>query len=385
MQITKTKPTVMYLVGTLEAGGLERFVARTALRAVQTGVFSPVVCCLRAKTGLFVQELEAAGVPVYGLASGWERSLQTLLRLGRLIRDLDVDLVHSQVNYSLLQQLFAVRWSGRAAFCVTQRNLYLRTGWARLRQDVQFHLLRLARVHYSANSQEGADHLATQVRVRSETIPVLPNGVYPIPDNPTMKVHLRRQFGCDGNEVVIGCVARIAEVKRPILFVEVISKLLALGAPVRAIWVGDGPERDTMNALIASLGLADKIVLTGVVKNVEDYLQAMDIFILLSVREGMPNAILEAMSAGRAIVATGVGGIPTLLDNGGAGLMVASPTPDNVVEKIKMLLDNPTLRVSMGNLARNRAQEMFGIERIFEDLSKYYYRVLSININDQHS
>src|SRR5688500_15556041 len=103
---------VLYLVGNLGAGGLERFVTRVSLRAKESVDFEPSVCCLAERSGIFVPVLEAAGVTVVQAPENWRRNRKSLSELGSMIHSLSVDIVHSQVNFSLWQQFSASRQGG---------------------------------------------------------------------------------------------------------------------------------------------------------------------------------------------------------------------------------------------------------------------------------
>ncbi|MCS6818688.1 MAG: hypothetical protein RMJ53_10890, partial [Chitinophagales bacterium] len=90
--------TVIFFTGNLHAGGLERFVTRVALAAVKTNAFYPIIVCLKKKEGIFLSELELNGITVLDAPLGWQRSVWSLLRLRRMIKDLHPAVVHSQVN-----------------------------------------------------------------------------------------------------------------------------------------------------------------------------------------------------------------------------------------------------------------------------------------------
>lgn len=366
---------VLFLVGSLEAGGLERHVTRMCLRAKLGGEFEPVVCCLSLRRGRFLSELEAAGVPVFEAPRGWARSPFALGRLASLIRQIAPQVVHSQVNFALAQQWVAVRSAGSPSMCVTERNCYPLAGLARLRRLFQFWFLRLMGVRYTANSEAVARHLAHQVHAAVNGIGVLPNGVDAITLDEDRRLQLRTELGWSEDDTGFAYVARMAAHKGHELFLRSIALLRDRGLSVRACLVGDGPERERLHALTEALKLSSVVTFTGIVTNVEDYLQAADAAVLLSGHEGMPNAVLEAMAAGKAVVCTPVGSVPELLDHGRAGLIVQNATPAQVTELLAQLVSDHAYRSHLGHAASERALAFFGMEGAFSMLLHHYREV----------
>lgn len=368
---------VLFLVGTLGAGGLERFTTRMTIRAKQGGEFEPLVCCLREREGIFLSSLEREAIEVYEAPAQWMRHPKQFVKFKNLIQEIDPAIVHSQVNFSLGQQFLAVRMAGRATFCVTERNQYPLHGGARIRRILQFYFLRWLGAHYSANGMLVAEHLARQVYCSVSSIPVLPNGVNDILPDPSVRTRLRQILGWGTDDVGIGYIARMAPVKQHDKFLEVLGNLREQNLPVKACLVGDGPERTKLEQLVHQLNLEDYVTFTGRIANVEDYLQAFDLVAHFSLREGMPNAILEAMSAGKPIVATGVGAIPELLDEGRVGILIKEPTLDNLMTGLRSLIQSPELQVRLGHMASLRVQQIYGLEAIYKRLLHYYEGVRS--------
>jgi glycosyltransferase involved in cell wall biosynthesis len=232
---------VVYFVGTLGAGGLERYVSRIAQQAKTRGDIEPVIVCLHRRSGMFLDELLKAHVPVYEAPEGWRRSPRQWWKLRGLIRDLRPDIVHSQVNFSLVQQFLAVRLGSRSAFCVTERSCYRLHGTAHLRRLIQFHFLRLLRGNYSANGPEVAAHVSNLMKVKVHTIPVLPNGVPMVIQNEQVREAIRARLGWTADDIAIGYVARMHPDKRHRLFLDVVHDLRMRNLPVKVCLAGDGP------------------------------------------------------------------------------------------------------------------------------------------------
>jgi glycosyltransferase involved in cell wall biosynthesis len=141
--------------------------------------------------------------------------------------------------------------------------------------------------------------------------------------------------------------------------------------------VGSGPEECRLRELTAELGLDEQVQFLGYREDVSKLLGLGDIFVLSSTNEGFGRALLEAMSARLAVVATTVGGIPTVLDNGAAGYMVPPGNPEALAEVLHPLVLSPEKRDKWASLALERVKTAFGLERMIEDHVKLYAALLN--------
>ena len=368
---------VLYCVGNLAVGGLERFVTRISLRAKEGSDIEPQVCCLSTRSGQLLTHLESAGIPVYEAPQGWRRSRSANRSLSALIQRAAPDVVHSQVNFSLWQQFNAVRRAGHPLFCVTERSCYEFRGYARIRRMLQFHAIRAMGAQYSANGRAVADHVARVVRTAPSKIAVLPNGVPTSRPRPEVRKRVREALGWSPSVVGIGYVSRIKPDKGHPELVRAIRPLLQSGLPIKVCMVGDGPDRPLVERQVRDLGLSDHVHMTGTVSNVEDYLDAFDIVGLFSTREGMPNALLEAMMAGKAIIATSVGANPEILDNGNAGVLLSDRTDQTISAALEDVVKHPSRRNELGKAAFVRAHSEYSIETCFQRLIRLYKEALN--------
>ncbi|MBI5478319.1 MAG: polysaccharide deacetylase family protein [Deltaproteobacteria bacterium] len=178
---------------------------------------------------------------------------------------------------------------------------------------------------------------------------------------------LRAELGIGPDEVLVGTLANFDPVKGYDVLAPAVERLRAR-VPARVVLFGEGPLLDEMRRRLAPLG--GRVLLPGARRDVEHILWALDVFVLASHTEGLSNAILEALAAGRTICATRVGGNPELIDEG-SGVLVPPGQPAALAEALEALCRDPGRRLALGAAARARAVASFshaGMVRRYEEV-----------------
>lgn len=172
--------------------------------------------------------------------------------------------------------------------------------------------------------------------------------------------------------VRVGCVANLRPVKNVDGLMRAAKVALARFPQLVFEVVGDGEQREDLERLRAELGLGDRFVLRGSVSDVAAFLRTVDIAVLPSHSEGMSNALLEYMSAGRAVIATDVGANARLVRDGKDGLIVPAGDETALVEAIGELLENPLRAAGYGASARKRAESDFSRAAMCRRFEAFY-------------
>jgi glycosyltransferase involved in cell wall biosynthesis len=168
---------------------------------------------------------------------------------------------------------------------------------------------------------------------------------------------------------VIGSVGRLGREKGFDLLVEAAPRL---PKGVHVLIGGDGSQRAELAAQVQRLGLEDRVTLTGFVEDVPAFLSRIGLFVLPSRSEGLGLVLVEAMAAGRPVVASRVGGIPEVVVDGETGLLVPPEEPEALAGTIGRLLADPALAGRMGEAGRQRAREHFSAGRMAEQTAALY-------------
>lgn len=176
---------------------------------------------------------------------------------------------------------------------------------------------------------------------------------------------------------VVGAVGRLSREKAFLDLLSAFRVLVAGGLDLRLLILGEGYERDSLEAAVASWGLQDRVLMPGYVHGAGRYLPLLDVFVLPSLTEGLPMVVLEAMQVGVAVVATRVGGVPTLLQEGRGGLLVASGKPDELARAIRSILDDPALSKRLTEASRRDFVERFSSTRMAARYLDVYRQVVA--------
>jgi glycosyltransferase involved in cell wall biosynthesis len=181
-------------------------------------------------------------------------------------------------------------------------------------------------------------------------------------------------FGSD--DIVIGSVARFDPVKNMGALVKAFSKIekTTLG-PVKLLLVGDGPELPGIQKMAVDLGLRDRVVFTGMRRDIPDCLGMMDIYVQPSRFEGIPNSVLEAMASGLPVVATNVGGVHEIVEDGKTGFLVDLDNEAGLIRAIEFLIRHADRRRQMGADGKKRAMSRFSISKMVSDYENLYERL----------
>jgi glycosyltransferase involved in cell wall biosynthesis len=188
---------------------------------------------------------------------------------------------------------------------------------------------------------------------------------------------VRRRFRIPRNTPVVGTVAVFRAEKRLHDWLEAARILLARFPDIHFVLVGDGPLREDLVAHAARLKLQEAVHFAGLQQDVRPYLAAMDVYMISSLFEGLPLALLEAMAMGCTVVSTAVGGIPEAIRDHENGFLVEPSSPNLLAAVTGKVLASPETLRRCGDAARRTVEDRFSLRRMARDLEATYLDVLS--------
>jgi glycosyltransferase involved in cell wall biosynthesis len=345
------------LLHTLHVGGAEVLAARLARRFAPS--FRIVFACLD-ELGTLGEDLQRDGFPVHVLGRKPGLDWRCVIRLGKVLRQEGVDVIHAHQYTPFFYALLGRWFAGRPPILFTEHGRHF-PDERRTKRVIANRILLSRR-----DRVVGVGEAVRQALIMNEGIPphrvdVVYNGIdfERYRKNGADRLGIRREIGLACDDLVILQVARFDYLKDHATALQALKKVVESQPNARLVLAGDGPERGLIEKTIAELGLGDHVRLLGTRKDVARLLAAADIFLLTSISEGIPLTLIEGMAARLPIVATSVGGVPEVVEDGKTGLLAPAGDGDALAGHLLRLAVNPTLRQEMGERGSVRAQSLF--------------------------
>ena len=376
-------PLVAHIIYSLGTGGLENGLVNIINRTPPQRYRHVIICLTTAHE--FSQRITAPNVRIIQLHKKEGNDLGMYWRLLRCLRQLRPAIIHSRNLAALDAQVLGLFLSGvKQVHGEHGRDIYDLDGsnW-KYRQLRKF--MRVFIDRYIAVSKDLEQWLLGSIGIRPDRLSQIYNGVDQSSFKPLEDKRsdiLPAGFLRSPATIVLGTVGRLVEVKDQAMILKALDVLLrekpTLRDKLRVVIVGDGPLREQLLQLAEELKLSELVWMSGDRDDVPQLLQAMDIFLLPSLAEGVSNTVLEAMSTGLPVVATDTGGTPELIEQGVNGYLV--PVGDFVAlaASITSLLDAPDVLARMGEQALDCIHQRFDWDRTVEQYLKVYDGLLGI-------
>ena len=327
--------------------------------------------------GELAVELRRLGVAVTIIDERENGALAILASLTRWLRTHPVDIVHTHRGKDTVLGAVAARFAGASGVVRTVHGLSEPwRGWRWLKNEVYeaidgltLRCLTDRIVVVSQRMAEGHERSGYP----AEKVIAIPNGVHLERVRPArMREEVRLELGIGPAVPLIGTVGRLSPVKGHAHFLEAARLILQREPRARFLVVGDGPLRDQLERTARALGIGDACAFVGARPDVYDLVAAMDVFVLSSLGEGIPMALLEAMALGTPVVATAVGGVPEVVAHRATGLLVASGDEPGLAEACLELARDPGKARTLAARARRAAEQSFSHERNGAALCEVY-------------
>jgi sugar transferase (PEP-CTERM/EpsH1 system associated) len=381
----KTTPLVAHIIYALGTGGLENGLINIINRTPPDRYRHVIICLTNADE--FANRITLPGVQVIQLHKPAGQNFRVFWDLWKTLRTLRPDVVHTRNLASLEMQLVTLLMPGiKRVHGEHGRDIHDLDG-----TNKKYNLLRKAMqpfVHrYIAVSRDLLQWLKHTVAIPEKKLRQIYNGVDAGKFSPRQDDAQLGDLAPPGllpeNAVVVGTVGRLAEVKNQQLLIEAVGYLFTkrpiLRGTLRLVLVGDGPLKLQLVDRVKQLGLSDVVWFSGDRNDVPVLMQLMDIFILPSLAEGISNTLLEAMASGLPVIATSVGGNVELIEEGVNGRLVPVNNVVAMADALAELVDDPTLRQSMGEKGLALVRTTFNWEKTVADYLAVYDTLLGVD------
>jgi glycosyltransferase involved in cell wall biosynthesis len=362
------------------SGGGERLAMQIAMR-LDRERFESWYCASRWSGGepqteagrRAVAELRAAGVHALGLGRGSPAAVWAWRPLLRVLRRERIDVLHSH-KFGSNAWAAVLAPLGRVPVLVAHEHTWSYEGQP-LRRLVDRELIARRSAAFLAVSREDRRRMIEVERIPPDAVTFVPNGIDALPEGDGARI--RTELGIDRGAPLAGAVA----VLRPQKGLDVLVRAAAEAArelpDLHVVVAGEGPERERLRALAVELGVADRLHLLGHRTDVPDLLAAFDVAVSSSWFEGSPLAALEYMDAALPVVATRVGGMPDLIEDGVHGRLVEPGDPAALAAAVVDVLRDRRRASAMGARARERRRAEFDLDGTVRTLEALYERLVA--------
>jgi glycosyltransferase involved in cell wall biosynthesis len=324
-------------------------------------------------------------VPLPGLSRELSpvRDAVAAWRLARIIRAVRPDVVHTHTAKAGAVGRAAALLAGRRPVVVHTFHGHVLRGYFGRVGTLVFRAIEtaLARVtdRLVAVSPEVRDELVSLGVAPASKFTVIRLGIELEPrvsfDGDPLEV--RRRLGIDADRFVVGWFGRMTAVKRTDDLLTTLARLRERGVDALLLLVGDGDDRERLEQRAHDLGLARACLFLGYQEDVAAWYAVCDAVVLTSASEGTPVTIIEALAAARPVVATAVGGVPDVVDEGETGFLVSPGDTEALAERLEALAHDPARRAAMGEAGRERVLSRYAVERLVGDVDALYRELLS--------
>lgn len=337
--------------------------------------FAPTLVCIKGG-GELVERAIASGVDTISLGLDGRFNPRILMRLVGLMRRLRPSIVHCTEFNATAWGRVAAMLSGVPRIVTAEHSTY-RTRWlVRVAVPLCNRLLGPRTDAVVACAHVQADVLVSERNPR-ERVRVIPNGVDPDLYTDADDPRLRHEWNIPASRVAVGIIGELRPVKNQEMLLRVAALLRDQGVDAHYVVVGDGPSRSSLEHTVTESRMDGLVTFLGWRRDVPRVLTGLHVVALSSLSEASPLCILEAMAAGRPVVATDVGDVSRIVVDGETGFVVPAQDDAAFADRVRRLVENEGLRAAMGAAGRRRVREGFTRVRMIREYERLFDEILA--------
>jgi glycosyltransferase involved in cell wall biosynthesis len=349
---------------------------------LESHMFFQVICYLRGDNDKHT-EFEAWDHEVIGLNMSPMRNRgfqpSVVFKIARIIKERKIDIVHCQRHKPTVYGTLAAFLAGKDLKVISHVRGLNRTRNFRRRLLNRLLFKRIARIIAVSNGVREDIVKSNSIAIREKVVTVY-NGinVEPFIDSGLTREQARTRLDLPHKQgFVYGTVGRLVETKGQKVLLRAFAKVYERYPDSWLVFAGAGRLESELRALATDLNIHERVVFLGFRTDIPEILKAYDVFVLPSIAEGLPGALLEAMAAGIPVIASRVGGVPEILNSPGLGVMVSPSSVDQLSMAMEQLCSIDQIRRDeFGKALRQRVLEAFPTEKMVSAMTEEYIKVM---------
>ncbi|MGY8732816.1 MAG: glycosyltransferase [Pirellulales bacterium] len=367
---------VLHLVTSLEVGGAQHGML-LGLPRFDSDQYEHIVCSIMDRMQMASQFREA-GVEVRSLGLSRKTDIGVVLRLRALLKEIRPDVLHTYLLHGNILGRLIGRLVGVPVIIGSERTIGQARKWGRLATRLTNPLTDAVEV----NSEIGGRAIERDLGVPSEKIELVRSGLdLSVFSSASRRDELRSEFGVTADQHLIVYMGRLRTVKGVEFGIRAFATALEQLPNIRMVLTGEGDQRNFLSSLVSKLGISEQVEFLGVRNDVPELLGAADSVLMPSLTEGFPRTAIEAMAAGKPVIATNVGGTPEAIIDGETGILVPARDSDALASAIVRLVGDSDLQARLGAAGRERAAQNYSVDKYVSRLDEMYRRYSGIDSN----
>jgi len=369
------KINILHLYQNSKIGGVQQQIF-SLIKSYNKDLFNPIFCCLGNKEKI-AEKLEKNGIEVITLnRTNYNRlSFKIIKDLYKIIKEKNIHILRTHRYRSNLYGRIAGWLAGVPVIISSVHDNYRSD--KKIERKLMNKILSIITDKIVAVSESIKNDIIRYDKINPSKIEVINNGVDTLIFRPQSKDYeLLKSLGINNDDIVIGFVGRIVPAKGLEYLLEAFSYLKKEINNIKLLIVGDGAILKDLKNYSIELGISKYSIFTGERQDIQKILSCIDIFVMPSIAEGLPNALLEAMSSGKTVVTTKVGGIPEIIKDRFNGLIIPDKNSEMLAKAIKELITDKDLSEKLGENARHFIIENYSIEAVNKKWETLYLSIL---------
>lgn len=368
-----TPKTILYLSTSSGPGGAERVISNLSA-SLDPSRYRAVLCLFR--PGWIQAHTESRGVRTYVIPTHGMFDWRWMLRFRRLLKDEHVDVIHAHEFDANVQGTFVATLSGIPLVATVHGKNYF---WEKFRRRLAYRWVS-RRATMVAVSENLKHFIVEKVGVDSRDVRVVYNGVDVLPPcDPADVDQCRKELDLSAGNQIVGVVGNLYPVKGHQYLIAAIPAILAKCPKTTFVFAGRGQLEAELKAQAHQLGVDGHVRFLGLRQDIPRILALLDVFVLPSLSEGLSMAILEAMVAGKPVVATDVGGNPELVEDGATGYLVPSQNSQALADRVIALLMEQGRSLQFGKAGQLHARGQFSLQTMVQNYQTLYEQCMEAN------
>ncbi len=324
-----------------------------------------------------IVEAKKSGIATEVIYLKWRFGICAVFRLRKLLREHNIDILHchgykADVIGFLTSKLTKVR------LVSTYHGWWPDTLKLKFYDFIDTSILKFFDRVVAVSSQIYGN--LVKRKINPSKLEVIQNGIDVSHfDMKAEREGVRKELGIKKEDFVIGSVGRLSSEKGITYLLEAASKIKVKKRDVSFVIVGEGDVKNNLIDYAKELNISDKVIFTGYREDVDKIFSVLDVFVMPSLTEGLPLALLEAMAAGKPVVASNVGGIPTVIEHGKTGILVESRNVAEIEKAILNLVNDRHYSDALAENARKFVENNFSITATTKRYEELYIKLLREN------